>query len=207
MRTQRETYLEKCMNLLELLKLTTEQLADLEEYLSGGEGEEILESLPYQNLGISPKSYPPYLTNLISYGYDNAEQAGRLFNILFAIGGTSCHHLVPNTHSPEVFGHLLKLPQVNPAKIIAVAAEQMAANSYFFKGATLRWFIDQLNGDPERIRSAYLVSSYPLTEKNVLYSLMHSYGAGQVFLLTTSDKIPGWERSSVRRRSSDYEIF
>ena len=39
MRTQRETYLEKCMNLLELLKLTTEQLADLEEYLSGGEGE------------------------------------------------------------------------------------------------------------------------------------------------------------------------
>lgn len=185
MRTQRETYLEKCMNLLELLKLTQKQLADLEEYLSGTKDAEVLESLSYQNLGVSPKSYPPALTNLISYGYDNAEQTGRLFNILFAIGGTSCHCLVPNTHSPEVFGHLLKLPQVDPAKIIAVAAEQMAANSYFFKGATLRWFIDQLNGDPERIRSAYLVSSYPLTEKNVLYSLMHSYGAGQVFLLTT----------------------
>ena len=56
MRSQKETYLEKCMQLLELLKLTTDQLNDLEDYLSGRKEAEILKQLPYRNLGVSPKS-------------------------------------------------------------------------------------------------------------------------------------------------------
>lgn len=185
MRVQKETYLEKCMQLLSLLKLTKEQLDDLEEYLSGAKGAEVLDQLSYQNLGVSPKSYPPALTKLISYEYDNAEQAGRLFNILFAIGGTSCHCLIPNTHSPEVFHRLLTLPEVDCAKPIAVSAEQMAANSYFFRGTTLHWFLRILKDDYELMKKAFQVSNYPMNIKNIPYSLMHSYGAGQVFLLTT----------------------
>lgn len=185
MRVQKETYLEKCMQLLSLLKLTKEQLDNLEEYLSGAKGAEVLDQLSYQNLGVSPKSYPPALTKLISYEYDNAEQAGRLFNILFAIGGTSCHCLVPNTHSPEVFHRLLTLPEVDCAKPIAVAAEQMAANSYFFRGTTLHWFLRILKDDYEIMKKAFQVSNYPMNTKNIPYSLMHSYGAGQVFLLTS----------------------
>ena len=184
MRVQKETYLEKCMQLLSLLKLSQEQLDDLEEYISGTKGAEVLDQLSYQNLGVSPKSYPPALTRLISYEYDHSEQAGRLFNILFAIGGTSCHCLVPNTHSPEVFHRLLTLPEVDCAKPIAVAAEQMAANSYFFRGTTLHWFLRILKDDYEIMKKAFQVSNYPMNIKNIPYSLMHSYGAGQVFLLT-----------------------
>ena len=183
MRTQKETYLEKCMQLLEGLKLTPEQLHDLEDYLSGKRDEEILDRLPYQHLGVSPKSYLPAHINLITYGYDDLEQAGRLFNILFAIGGTSCQCLVPDIYKAENFSRLLKLPGIDPAKLTAVAAEQMASNSYHLRGIIIARFIRQLNSDPEALKKAYLFSDYPLTQKNISYSLIHSFGAGQIFLL------------------------
>ena len=43
MRTQKETYLDKCMELLGQLKLTQEQLDDLEAYLSGKKDTEVLD--------------------------------------------------------------------------------------------------------------------------------------------------------------------
>ncbi len=184
MRTQKETYLDKCMELLGQLKLTQEQLDDLEAYLSGKKDTEVLDQLPYQNLGVSPKSYLPALTCLVSYGYDNPKQSGRLFHILFAIGGTSCHCLVPNLNSPEILNRLLTLPDIDPAKVVAVAAEQLSSQAHFFRGNTLHWFIRILKNDSELIKNAYLVSNYPLTEKNISYSLIHSFGAGQVYLLT-----------------------
>lgn len=185
MRAARETYLEKCMQLLSQLKLSQAELDDLEVYLSDREKEEVLESLSYQNLGVSPKSYPPELTKLISYGYNNSEEAGRLFNILFAIGGTSCYPLIPNAHSQDVFQHLIHLPDVDRAKIIAVAAAQMASNSYYFRGDIFRWFLNQLDNDYALLKRAFLLSSYPFKEKNVPYAMIHSFGAGRLFLLTT----------------------
>ena len=167
MRTQKETYLDKCMELLGQLKLTQEQLDDLEAYLSSKKDTEVLDQLPYQNLGVSPKSYLPALTCLVSYGYDNPKQSGRLFHILFAIGGTSCHCLVPNLNSPEILNRLLTLPDIDPAKVVAVAAEQLSSQSHFFRGNTLHWFIRILKNDSELIKNAYLVSNYPLTEKNI----------------------------------------
>lgn len=185
MRAQRETYLEKCMQLLEQLKLTQSELNDLEAYLSGEKNEDVLETLSYQNLGVSPKSYPPALTRLISYGYNDPEEAGRLFNILFAIGGTSCHPLIPNAHSQEVFHHIFHLPGVDRAKCIAVTAAQMASNSYYFRGDTIRWFLKQLSDDHTLIKKAFLLSDYPYKEKNVPFAMMHSFGPGRLFLLTT----------------------
>ena len=184
MRVQKETYLEKCMTLLDLCRLTQDQLNDLEDYLAGKKEKDILEKLPYRNLGVSPKSYPPYLTCLVSYGQDDPEQAGRLFNILFAIGGTSCQCLISNAGNADVFRRLLTLPGIDPAQLISVAAEQLAANSYTFSGMLLRQFIDQCGKDPKLIKRAYLFSSYPYNIKDVTYSMMHSFGAGQVYLLT-----------------------
>ncbi len=184
MRVQKETYLEKCMTLLDLCRLTQDQLNDLEDYLVGKKEKDILEKLPYRNLGVSPKSYPPYLTCLVSYGQDDPEQAGRLFNILFAIGGTSCQCLISNAGNADVFRRLLTLPGIDPAQLISVAAEQLAANSYTFSGMLLRQFIDQCGKDPKLIKRAYLFSSYPYNIKDVTYSMMHSFGAGQVYLLT-----------------------
>ncbi len=184
MRVQKETYLEKCMTLLDLCRLTQDQLHDLEDYLVGKKEKDILEKLPYRNLGVSPKSYMPALTCLVSYGQDDPEQAGRLFNILFAIGGTSCQCLISNAGNADVFRRLLTLPGIDPAQLVAVAAEQLAANSYTFSGTLLRQFIDQCGKDPELIKRAYLFSSYPYNIKDVTYSMMHSFGAGQVYLLT-----------------------
>lgn len=184
MRPQRETYLEKCMQLLSQLKLTAEQLDNLEGYLSGEKGEDVLANLPYQNLAVSPKSYPPELTKLLSGGYDHPEQAGRLFHILFAIGGTSCHPLAPITHNRDVFHHFINIPGADRAKLVAVAAAQLAANSYHFHGNILRSFLTQLDNDHTLIKNACLLSAYPFREKNVPYAMMHSFGAGQLYLLT-----------------------
>ncbi len=184
MRVQNETYIEKCMELLDLCKLTQEQLNDLEDYLRGKKGNEILEKLPYRNLGVSPKSYPPALTCLVSYGQDDPKQTGRLFNILFSIGGTSCQCLISNASNGDVFCRLLSLPEIDPAQLAAVAAEQMASNSHTFNGTLLRQFMEELNNDSELLKRAYLFSSYPYHIKDVTYSMIHSFGAGQIYLLT-----------------------
>lgn len=184
MRIQKETYLEKCMQLLSQLKLTPDQLDNLEHYLSGEKGEDVLAALPYQNLSVSITSYKPALTNLVSSGYDNPEQAGRLFNILFAIGGISCQALIINIKESEVFCRLLKLPGIDQAQLIAVAAAQMASYNYTFGGNPLHVFIRNANVTPELMKKAFFLSSYPLKEKNVRYSLIHSFGACQIFLLT-----------------------
>ena len=92
MRISRETHTESIMKLLEKLKLSPEHLNLLENYLAGDKGEEVLMDLPYQNLN-SMKMTDNTFTNLFKYG--KMEEAGKLFRILFAIGGTSCISLLP----------------------------------------------------------------------------------------------------------------
>lgn len=184
MRKQREDYLEKCMQLLGQLKLTTEQLEDLEAYLTGEAGDAVLDTLPYQNLGVSPKSGPTELTKLVSRGYDSNEQAGRLLNILFAIGGTSCHSLLADTYDLDFFHRIINLPGIDRAKGIAIYAAKMASNSYLFRGDNLCKFLKHVDNDYEMIKRAFSFSSYPMQEKNVSFAMMHSFGPGRLFLLT-----------------------
>ena len=118
MRISRETHTESIMKLLEKLNLEPKHLDLLESYLSGEKGEEILKDLPYKNLTASHQTGTTVFAGLFKHG--KMEEAGKLFHILFAIGGTSCTSLLPRgIGGGNGLAYLWKLP-VNVDKALAV---------------------------------------------------------------------------------------
>ena len=182
MRSPKETRLEKVMKLLEQLNLTPEQSDDLECYLTGEKGEEVLTNLPYKNLTASRQTDTSVFTSLFKHGM--MEEAGKLFNILFAIGGTTCSSLLPHGMSGgNGFAYLWKLP-VDKAKAGAVYASDIA--SYLFRMTRgLPSFFELMDRDPEAVKSAYFLADYPQSIKNIPNSAMHACGHTKLVLLAS----------------------
>ena len=163
MRISRETHTESIMKLLEKLKLSPEHLNLLENYLAGDKGEEVLMDLPYQNLN-SMKMTDNTFTNL--FKYEKMEEAGKLFRILFAIGGTSCISLLPRgIGGGNGLMYLWKL-SIDPDKALAVYAAD--AGVYQYRISTgIQQIIKLTDHDAEAVKRAYLLADYPQNIKNI----------------------------------------
>ena len=179
MRISRETHTESIMKLLEKLKLSPEHLNLLENYLAGDKGEEVLMDLPYQNLN-SMKMTDNTFTNLFKYG--KMEEAGKLFRILFAIGGTSCISLLPRgIGGGNGLMYLWKL-SIDPDKALAVYAAD--AGVYQYRISTgIQQIIKLTDHDAEAVKRAYLLADYPQNIKNISNIDMHSCGPAKLILL------------------------
>lgn len=182
MRSPKESRLEKVMELLEQLDLTPEQSDDLECYLTGEKGEEVLADLPYKNLIASRKTDTSVFTSLFKHGM--MEEAGKLFHILFAIGGTTCSSLLPHgMGGGDGFAYLWKLP-VDKAKAGAVYASDIA--SYLFRMTRgLPSFFRLMDHDPESVKKAYFYADYPQSIKNIPSQAMHPCGHTKLVLLVS----------------------
>ncbi len=182
MRSPKETRLESAMKLLEQLNLTQDQLDDLEAYLSGEKAEEVLAGLPYKNLSLSQKRDSSVFNSLFKHGM--MEEAGRLFNILFAIGGISCSSLLPQgIAGGSGLAYLWKLP-VDQAKAGAVYAADIS--SYLFRMSRgITPFMKLMNYDADAIKQAFLLVDHPQNIKNIPNSSMHSCGSAKLVLLAS----------------------
>lgn len=180
MRISRETHTESIMKLLEKLNLAPEHLDLLESYLSGEKGEEVLKDLPYKNLTASHQSDTTVFAGLFKHG--KMEEAGKLFHILFAIGGTSCTSLLPRgIGGGNGLMYLWKLP-VDTDKALAVYAAD--AGIYQYRIATgIQQIIKLTDRDAEAVRRAYLLADYPKNVKNIPNIDMHSCGSAKLILL------------------------
>lgn len=180
MRISRETHTESIMKLLEKLNLTQGQLDDLEAYLSGEKGEEVLKDLPYINLTVSCQADSSVFTGLFKHG--KMEEAGKLFHILFAIGGTSCTSLLPRGMAGgNGLVYLWKLP-VDTGKALAVYAAD--AGAYQYRIATgIQQIIKLTDHEPEVVRRAYLLADHPQNIKNIPNINMHPCGSAKLILL------------------------
>lgn len=180
MRISRETHNESIMKLLEKLNLAPEHLDLLERYLSGEKGEEVLKDLPYKNLTASHQTDTTVFAGLFKHG--KMEEAGKLFHILFAIGGTSCTSLLPRgIGGGNGLAYLWKLP-VDTDKALAVYAAD--AGIYQYRIATgIQQIIKLTNRDAEAVRRAYLLADYPQNVKNIPNIDMHPCGSAKLILL------------------------
>lgn len=180
MRISRETHNESIMKLLEKLNLAPEHLDLLESYLSGEKGEEVLKDLPYKNLTASHQSDTTVFAGLFKHG--KMEEAGKLFHILFAIGGTSCTSLLPRgIGGGNGLAYLWKLP-VDTDKALAVYAAD--AGIYQYRIATgIQQIIKLTDRDAEAVRRAYLLVDYPKNVKNIPNIDMHPCGSAKLILL------------------------
>ena len=158
MRSPKETRLEGAMKLLEQLNLTQEQLNDLETYLSGEKGEEALANLPYKNLSLLQKRDTSVFSSFFKHGM--MEEAGKLFNILFAVGGISCSSLLPQGMAGgSGLAYLWKLP-IDQSKAGAVYAADIS--SYLFRMSRgIQPLMKLMNYDAEAIKQAFLLADYP----------------------------------------------
>ncbi len=181
MRSQRETSLEKCMQLLESLKLTPKQLNDLEGYLSGEKGEEVLSDLPYQNLSTANSKF----AFIDLYKRMKTEEVTRLFHILFEIGGTTSSALLPyGMGGGDGFSYLFNLP-VDKEKAAVLYAAQIGAQTSRITSGYMQRFIKQIDHDTDILKRAYLLADYPQSIKNISNDRMHNCGHTKLILLAS----------------------
>ena len=182
MRSPKETRLESAMKLVEQLNLTQDQLDDLEAYLSGEKGEEVLADLPYKNLSLFQKRDSSVFNSLFKHGM--MEEAGRLFHILFAIGGISCSSLLPQGMAGgNGLAYLWKLP-IDQAKAGAVYAADIS--SYLFRMSRgITPFMKLMNYDANAVKQAFLFADHPQSIKNIPASSMHSCDSAKLTLLAS----------------------
>ena len=182
MRSPKEMRLESAMKLLERLNLTQDQLDDLEAYLSGEKGEEVLAGLPYKNLSLSQQRDTSVFSSFFKHGM--MEEAGRLFHILFAIGGISCSSLLPQGMAGgNGLAYLWKLP-IDQAKAGAVYAADIS--SYLFRMSRgITPFMKLMNYDADAVKQAFLFADHPQSIKNIPASSMHSCSSAKLTLLAS----------------------
>ena len=181
MRSPKEMRLESAIKLLEQFNLTEEQTDDLECYLTGEKGEEVLTGLPYKNLTSLSRNDNSVFNGLLKRGM--MEEAGRLFHILFAIGGTTCASLLPYGMDGKGLAYLWKLP-VDKAKAGAVYASDIS--TYLFRMTRgIPSLLELMENDAEAIKKAYLLADHPQNIKNIPSTAMHPCGNTKLVLLAS----------------------
>ena len=120
---------EKIMNALEELGLGGGELEDAGKYLRGEAGEEILAGMTFRNMMQMPPEKPKAFDDLFSSFFKKKrnEEATRLFNLLYAVGGSTCCVCFRYMYD---FNNALRngLLKIEPAKALAVYIQDIADN-------------------------------------------------------------------------------
>ena len=101
MTNQKESRPDKWTELFSLLELSVEEQKAAEAYLDGKEGIQVLEGISFRDIsGTDPEPVKKMFDELIRKKGKAGLQPvkgdmGRLFQVLFARGRTTCHEMVP----------------------------------------------------------------------------------------------------------------
>ena len=148
---------EKIMNALEELGLGGGELEAAGKYLRGEAGEEILAGMTFRNMMQMPSEKPKVFDDLFSSFFKKKrnEEATRLFNLLYAVGGSTCCVCFRYMYD---FNNALRngLLKIEPAKALAVYIQDIADNrnglSVYNLKAAMR---NYAQSDPQIVLQAY----------------------------------------------------
>ncbi len=140
---------KKMMEALYELKLPDDVMSELEAYLSGEKGEEALEKLAFQNLeNVKAEKFKSLFYDLVNK--KRKEEAEKLFNILFAIGQSTCYQLVPM----NILSANESFTESDAAKKAAVYGVHIGMNQYGMHGYNIKALINMAGKSHENICKA-----------------------------------------------------
>ncbi|MDE7326077.1 MAG: DUF4132 domain-containing protein [Lachnospiraceae bacterium] len=201
---QKETRVDKWMNLFELLQLSEEEQKAAQAYLSGEEGSEALHRIGFKDLsGIDPKSVTKMFYDLIRKVERNGlqpikEEIGRLFQLLFARGKTTCHEMVPS----QIFRILEPTEWKDPAKMIAVYSTNMAMGSYYPQSYIIKFVLGLTGGDPQVLKQALTMEVSAKPEGRFFLLALYFYKKR----LTSSKPLPTLDKEELLMFNTYEEI-
>ncbi len=129
---------KKAMYTLAELQLASGELEIAKKYLKGEAGEESLAGLTFRDMEALPEDkvqeFVTRFESCLEKGY--YEKAARFFNLVYAIGNSTCYVCFPHMYFPytEVYKRDLYIKanagilQLNRSKVLAVLAQQYAAS-------------------------------------------------------------------------------
>lgn len=134
----------------EQLKLSKDLIEELEDYIDGKKGEEVLSKLSFRDLK-NERHNPSATLFLTLTNKGLITEAKRFFNILFAIGGPSCSAMLPDEVMSINRG---KNVGIDPEKIIAVYAYENGER--LISESNRKRFEGMVKGNIEWIQKALL---------------------------------------------------
>ena len=150
---------DKIISALEGLQLGGGELEAAEKYLRGEAGEEILAGIAFRDMtqmsSDSLQAFDPLFDSF--YKKKRYEEAGKLFNLLYAIGGSTCGQCFHYIHGFWNMAHS-GVMKIDRARALAVFTHGISKkNSYNYGGAhTLMELMAPLaDSDPRVVLQAY----------------------------------------------------
>lgn len=147
---------DKVMEALAGLQLTERELELAGRYLKGEAGEETLTGLAFRDMETFPYEKTHAFTDLFQSYFKKKryEEAARLFNVVYAIGGSTCHVCFPylnELHAKAKDGSV----RVDAGKVLAVYAQKMAENRQQINAYIFNSLSATAKGDPRIVLQAY----------------------------------------------------
>jgi len=148
---------EKIMSALEELGLGGGELEAAGKYLKGEAGEEVLAGITFRDMMEIPSEKTGAFDALFTVYYKKKryEEMTRLFNLVYAIGGSTCCACFGYIYNFTSFVRSGAL-KIDQARALAVYIQYMGANGRQMNGYTLKSAAEHLAGaDPETALRAY----------------------------------------------------
>lgn len=155
---QKEIEDDKWTKLFSLLEFSGEEQEAAKAYLSGEEGIDVLEKIGFLDLsGIDSAPVTKMFYDLIHKKERNGLQLvkaemGKLFQLLFARGKTTCHAMVPG----QIFRILEPTEWSDPVKMAAVHSADVAMSSYP-NSYMLESILDLAGRNPEVLKQSLAI--------------------------------------------------
>ena len=145
----------KIVELFEKMNLfTADEITQIEDYLSGAAGKEGIEKLNFRDLSAVPAELATDMRllglELLNRGHDT--EAGKLGDILFSVGQSTCSRMMPVTNYYAF--DTCKILVEEPAKKVAIFAAQVSVNEYQINRYSLSGLTKIAGNKPEVLKEA-----------------------------------------------------
>ncbi len=201
---------DKIMSVLEDLRKSRGELQAAEEYLNGQAGEEALAGITFVDMTKIPGEKAGEFDALFTsfFRRKHFEEAARLFNLLYAIGGSTCSvcfHYIFEFCNKVRGGEMA----VDRAAALAVYTQGISQNSYLFDAHTLVENMAPLaQGDPGVVLQAYREYRGQYSNGKILLLTLYfflRYGEDKLSGLTAGQEARTLLDQGDRELMEDYE--
>lgn len=147
--------IEKMIEVLEQMNLFTgDEITLMEDFLNGAVDEQALEKLTFHDLTTAPNETIVKMRGLGQEMVNRGryEEASRLGKILFAVGASTCHEMMPMTSYYSFDPNMLLVQE--PEKKAAIYAAKISMNEYQVSRYCFKNLEKIAGGDPDVIRKA-----------------------------------------------------
>ena len=147
--------IQKMMEAFEALGLSTAEAESVEAFLQGEAGQKVPE-LTFRNLENLPGDVEKKLSDLVNslVTKKRYEEAGKLCQVLFALGQSTCWSLLNG--SPALFraGEIREQSGLEPEKLAAVYAKAIGGNMWHYRVYQLESLYEVAGSEPEHLKKA-----------------------------------------------------